>query len=154
MKTWRPSSNGSAFFIGIAPAVAVGAFATVTGLDHDRAFYPTVLIIVGSYYALFPVLGSAPTILAWETGGMLLFGAAAVLGFKSSLWIVVAGLAGHGLFDAVHGHVLANPGTPGWWPAFCSAYDVTAAVWLAFRITKMSKAGRLQDRTSASESVS
>ena len=141
------------FLIGVALAMAVGAFATFTGLDRDRAFYPTVLIVVGSYYALFAVQGSAPTILAWETGGVLLFGAAAVLGFKNSLWIVVAGLAGHGLFDAIHGHVLANPGTPAWWPAFCSAYDLTAAAWLAFRIAGMSKHGQFQDRTSASESL-
>ena len=124
------------FLIGVGLALAVGAFAASTGLDRDRAFYPTVLIFVGSYYALFAIQGSAPTILAWELGGVLLFGTAAVLGFKASQWIVVGGLAGHGLFDAVHGHVLANPGAPTWWPAFCAAYDVTAAAWLAFRITR------------------
>ena len=122
--------------IGIALATAVGAFAAISGFDRDRAFYPTVLIVVGSYYALFAIQGSAPTILAWETGGVLLFGAAAVLGFRRSMWIVVAGLAGHGLFDAIHGHMLDNPGTPAWWPGFCSAYDMTAAAWLAFRIIK------------------
>jgi hypothetical protein len=130
------------FLIGIGLAAAVGVFATVTGFDRDRAFYPTVLIVVGSLYVLFAAQASASTILVWETGGLLLFGAAAVLGFKTSLWIVVAGLAGHGLFDAVHGHILANPGTPEWWPAFCSAYDVTAAAWLASRIIKLSKEER------------
>lgn len=122
------------FLIGITLALSVGAFATIAGLDRERGFYPTVLIVVGSYYALFAVQGSTPSILAWEAAGMLLFAALAVSGFKISLWIVVAGLAGHGLFDAIHGHLFANPGTPAWWPAFCSAYDLTAAAWLAFRI--------------------
>ena len=139
------------FLIGIALAVAVGAFATITGLDRERAFYPTVLIVVGSYYALFAVQASAPTVLFWESAGVLLFGAAAVLGFKTSLWIVVAGLGGHGLFDAIHGQVLANPGTPDWWPAFCFAYDVTAAAWLASRIRKMNREKRFQGPASAPE---
>ena len=43
------------------------------------------------------------------------------------LWIVAAALAGHGVFDAVHGALVTNPGVPVWWPAFCLAFDVTAA---------------------------
>ena len=124
----------TAILIGVALAIAVGAFATITGFDRERAFYPTILIVVGCFYVLFAVQGSGPTILAWEVGGLLMLAAAAVLGFRSSLWIVVAGLAGHGLFDAIHGHVMANPGVPAWWPSFCAAFDVTAALWLAFRM--------------------
>ena len=37
-----------------------------------------------------------------------------------SAWIVVAGLAGHGVFDAVHGYVIENAGVPDWWSAWCS----------------------------------
>ena len=125
------------FVIGIALALAVGAFGMITGLDRERAFYSTVLIVVGSYYALFAVQEPALGILAWETGGVLLFAAAAVIGFKTTPWVLVAALAAHGLFDAIHGHVLANPGTPTWWPAFCSAFDVTAAAWLAFRVRRV-----------------
>jgi hypothetical protein len=58
--------------------------------------------------------------------------AAAVAGFRSSAWIVVVALAGHGVFDAVHGHVIENAGVPAW----CLAYDVGAAaglVWLLRR---------------------
>ena len=51
------------------------------------------------------------------------FSIAAVVGFKSSAWIVVGGLAGHGAFDALHRNILENSGVPVWWPAFCLAYD-------------------------------
>jgi hypothetical protein len=54
----------------------------------------------------------------------------AAAGFRSSLWVVVAALAAHGVFDLVHGGVIENPGVPGWWPAFCLTYDVTAATYL------------------------
>lgn len=37
-----------------------GGLAAVTGLDRDRAFYPTVLIVVASYYDLFGHGGLRP----------------------------------------------------------------------------------------------
>ena len=51
----------------------------------------------------------------------------ASIGFRRNLWFVAAALAGHGVFDAAHGFMVNNPGLPVWWPAFCLAYDVTAA---------------------------
>jgi len=58
----------------------------------------------------------------------------AVFGFRSSLWMVVAALGLHGVFDLVHGALISNPGVPVWWPGFCLAYDVAAAAYLAWLI--------------------
>jgi hypothetical protein len=55
---------------------------------------------------------------------------------KSSEWILVAALAGHGIFDAVHGYVLENAGVPMSWPAFCLAYDLGAAGSLAWLLRR------------------
>src|SRR5688572_15770406 len=55
---------------------------------------------------------------------------------ESNAWIVVVALAGHGVFDAVHGHVIENAGVPAWWPAWCFSYDVGAAGCLAWLITR------------------
>jgi hypothetical protein len=140
-------SSAAPFLVGIGLALAVGAFATRVGFDRERSFYPTVLMVVGSYYVLFAAEGSTRWILACEALGMALFVVAAVLGFRSSLWIVVAGFFAHGIFDAVHAHILANAGTPAWWPAFCAAYDVTAAAYLAVRLSKLSPASRGEART-------
>ena len=120
------------YVIGIVLALGVAALARFAGLDRDRAFYPTVLIVVASYYVLFAAMGQSARAVLWESVVMAAFVIAAVAGFKSSAWIVVAGLAGHGVFDAFHGHVLENPGVPAWWPAFCAAYDVAAAGILAW----------------------
>ena len=120
------------FVIGIVLSAAVAVFARSVGFDRDRAFYPTVLIVVASYYVLFAVMsGSVETVLR-ESIIMTLFAFAAVAGFKKSAWIVVAALAGHGVQDAVHGHLVANAGVPAWWPAWCLAYDVGAAGALAW----------------------
>ena len=124
-----------ALVIGAFLAFAVGLFATVSRLDRDRAFYATVAIVVASYYSLFAVMGASTRALVVESllGGVFL--AVAVLGFRSSLWLVVIALGGHGVFDLVHGTIVTNPGVPRFWPAFCLAYDVVAAGYLAWLLT-------------------
>jgi hypothetical protein len=91
-----------------------------------------VVIVVALYYVLFAVMSGSVQTVVLESGVMSLFAIAAVVGFKSSAWIVVAALGGHGVFDAVHGHIIANAGVPSWWPAWCLAYDVGAAAGLAW----------------------
>ncbi len=130
------------YLVGAGLAMVVGAFATASGYDRDRSFYPTVLIVVASYYALFAVLGGSGADLVAEVLGFGLFAAMALLGFRFGLWLVVAGLAGHGLLDAVHHLLIPNPGVPAWWPAFCGAYDLAAAACLAFVIRRPAGAVR------------
>lgn len=120
--------------VGVSLAFAISVFATVVRLDRDRAFYPTVAIVIASLYSLFAVMGGSTRALVVESIVGVGFIALAVLGFRSSLWLVVAALAVHGVFDLVHGNVISNPGVPSWWPAFCLAYDVAAAGYLAWLI--------------------
>jgi hypothetical protein len=122
--------------IGTVLALAVGLFATAVGLDRDRAFYPTVTIVIASYYALFALIGGSVQVLVSESIVIAAFLGVAVAGFKRSLWLVVAGLAAHGAFDLVHGQLIDNPGVPSWWPHFCLAYDVVAAVYLAWLLSR------------------
>lgn len=129
-----------ALAVGALLAFAVGLFATGFGLDRDRAFYPVVTIVIASYYALFAVMGASTHALVLESLVGTVFLAAAVSGFRSSLWVVVAALAAHGIFDLGHGTVISNPGVPGWWPQFCLTYDVTFAVYLAWLL----RSGRLR----------
>lgn len=131
-----------AILIGLVLAIAVGLFATWVGLDKDRAFYPVVTIVVASFYVLFSVMADAPQALLVELVVCAGFVLAAVVGFKTSLWIVAAALAAHGLQDFVHVSLVNNPGVPAWWPGFCGAYDVAAAIYLAWLI----RSGRVRAR--------
>ena len=117
--------------IGIVLAGVVAVFARVVGLDRDKAFYPTVLIIVGTFYVLFAAMAGGGPGLAPELIGFAIFAGLAVLGFRTSLWVVVAGLAAHGVFDFVRHNWFPGPGAPEWWPGFCGGYDVAAAIALA-----------------------
>ena len=123
------------FVIGIVLALSIGLLATVTGLDRDRAFYPTVMIVIALYYALFALMSGSIQVLVSELIVIVAFLGISIAGFKSSLWLVVAALAAHGVFDLAHGQLINNPGVPTWWPHFCLAYDVVAAGYLAWLLS-------------------
>jgi hypothetical protein len=137
------------YVVGIVLSIAVALFARSVGFDRDRAFYPTVLIVIASYYVLFAAMaGSIQTVIV-ESAVMTPFVIAAVAGFKGSAWIIVGALAGHGVQDAVHGHIVANAGVPAWWPAWCLAYDVGAAgalAWFLMRAELPSTAASISSR--------
>ena len=124
--------------VGAVLALLVGASCSYFGLDRDRAMYPVVMIVVASYYALFAVMGGSTQALVIESAVAAAFLAVAFAGFKSTLWLVVVGLAAHGIFDLAHPHLYANAGVPNWWPAFCSIYDVVAAAYLTWRLASRS----------------
>jgi hypothetical protein len=129
-----------ALLVGAVLAIAVGLLARSCGLDRDRAFYPTVTIVIASYYVLFAVMGAPAGVIVLESLVGAVFLALAISGLRSSLWVVVVALAAHGIFDLVHGQAIANPGVPGWWPQFCLTYDVTAAGYLAWLL----RSGRIR----------
>ena len=106
-----------AYLIGVVLAVVVGGIAS--------------LLVIASDYGLFAVMGDLDGALPLEVTVFTGFLAVSGVGFRRSLWIVVAGLGAHGVFDALHDQVITNPGVPAWWPRFCLSYDVVAAGYLA-----------------------
>src|SRR4051812_47918685 len=99
----------TALIVGLAIAFSVGIFATLTGMERDKAFYPTVLIVTASYYCLFAAMAGAMAVLSYEVIVLALFVVTAVIGFRVSLWLVVAGFMGHALFDFTRGDLFSNP---------------------------------------------
>lgn len=124
------------YLIGLVLSVSVAAFARVAGLDRERAFYPTVLVVIASYYVLFAVMVQSTRAVLLEYAVLSLFVMVAVAGLRASAWVIVGALAGHGLFDAVHPTLFANAGVPPWWPAFCLAFDCGAAACLAMLLLR------------------
>lgn len=119
------------FVIGAVLALGVSAYAAWIGFDRDRAFYPTVLVVIALYYVLFSVMAGITPSTIPEISIASIFVAAASVGFRRNLWLVVAALAAHAILDAFHGSLVLNPGVPSWWPPFCLTYDLTAAGLLA-----------------------
>ena len=70
------------YLIGLLLSVAVAGFATAIGLDRERGFYPPVVIVIASYYALFAVMGASRRTLVIEIVVASAFVVAAALGFR------------------------------------------------------------------------
>jgi len=128
------------YLIGIGLAFVVCIFALLTGFDRDRVFYPTMVVVVTLFYILFAVLGSSMPALWREALAAMAFVVVAVVSFKKTLWLAVAGLVGHGVFDFVHHFLIENPGLPTWWPGFCGAFDVVAGLFLAMLLVRRPEA--------------
>jgi len=126
------------YLIGVGLAMAVCAFAVLVGFDRDRVFYPTLVIVVATYYILFATMASSTPALVAESLIAGVFCALAVAGFKKNLWLIVAALVGHGVFDFFHHLIIQNPGVPVWWPGFCGAFDVLAGGFLAVLLIRRS----------------
>ena len=124
------------YLIGAVLAAVVCAFAMLSGFDRDRVFYPTLLIVIASYYILFAAMAGSTSALTIESPAAGAFLVLAVMGFRKNLWLIVAALAGHGVFDFFHNMAIRNPGVPLWWPGFCLSFDVLAGGFLAVLLTR------------------
>lgn len=89
------------------------------------------MIVIAFYYVLFAVAGGDGHAVGAEVAIAMAFVCLAVIGFRTSLWLVAAALLGHASFDLAHGSILANAGVPMWWPMFCASIDAFAALYLA-----------------------
>ena len=127
------------YLIGAVLAAATCVFfGMLAGFDRERVFYPMMLAPIATYYILFAAMASSTPALTSESLAASIFLLAAVVGFKKNLWLAVAGLVGHGVFDFFHHLVIQNPGMPVWWPGFCGSFDVIAGGFLALLLVRRS----------------
>ena len=130
------------FAVGIILGAIIAPATTALGFARDRSFYPTVLIVVASYYCLFGVISGSMRTLVTEAIPMAVFIGLAVAGYKRSGWLVAIGLIGHAIFDCFHNHVVENSGMPVWWPGFCLSIDFTLGAFLTFYLLRSRKQGQ------------
>jgi hypothetical protein len=121
-----------AFITGVGLALVLAIFGKLTGYEKDRSFFPTLLIVIASYYLLFAILdGSVSTILI-EIAVAAFFIVLAIWGSYQFPLIVGAGIALHGIFDFMYGYFYLNNGVPVWWPAFCAGIDIPFGLWVMY----------------------
>lgn len=118
------------YLYGFVIAAIVSGGASLVGFDKERGFYSVVLCVIASYYVLFAAIGASGEAMVSELLAAAVFVLFAILGFKRSPWWLVFGLVGHAVFDLLHPRLISNDGVPPWWPGFCFAYDLTAALYL------------------------
>src|SRR5918992_209887 len=65
------------YVVGLVLSAVVAVFARFVGFDRDRAFYPTVMIVIALYYVLFAVMSGSVQTVVIESVVMTLFARAA-----------------------------------------------------------------------------
>jgi hypothetical protein len=95
--------------------------------------YALGLALIASIYIGFAVADGRRRVITVETGVATIFVVVAAAAVTGSPWLLVLGLAGHGLKDLwQHRHrFVANTR---WWPPFCLVVDFTAAAIIAVAI--------------------
>jgi hypothetical protein len=95
--------------------------------------YALSLALIAAVYIGFAVADGRPRVIAVEAAVAAVFVVVAAAGVTGSAWLLVAGLAGHGVKDLWQhrSHYVANTR---WWPPFCLVVDWVAAAILVVLI--------------------
>jgi hypothetical protein len=95
--------------------------------------YALGLVLIAAVYIGFAVADGRGKVIAAETGVATVFVVIAAAGVTGSAWLLVAGLAGHGLKDLWQ-HRTGFVANTRWWPPFCATVDFVAAALIAVTI--------------------
>jgi hypothetical protein len=99
----------------------------------DATVYALGLTLIAAVYIGFSVADGRPKVLIVETGVATAFVVVAAAAVTGSAWLIVAGLAGHGLKDLWQHHTGFVSNTR-WWPPFCATVDLVAATAITVAI--------------------
>ena len=124
---WTPVAWG--VLVGVLQAASPLAFWWL----EPATVYALSLVGIAFVYIGFAVADGRWRIIALETSVAAVFVVIAAAAITGSAWLLVVGLAGHGLKDwwQHRSHYVANTR---WWPPFCAAVDVVVAAIIAIEI--------------------
>jgi hypothetical protein len=105
------------------------ALMAIGGVMNQRGTWATIMVAI-AFYVVFAIQTRDTLEIVVHTGLAAGFVALAIIGARTSSWILAAALLGHGIFDVFAGSVISNP-APGWWGPFCLGIDVVLALALA-----------------------
>jgi hypothetical protein len=129
--SWR--ANRAAMLWGIAVGVAQAATHLLVWWLDRATVYALGLVVIAGIYVGFAVADGRARVIAVESGVAFAFVVVAAAAVTGSPWLLVAGLAGHGLKDLWQHRTQFVSGTR-WWPPFCMVVDWVAAAIIAAEI--------------------
>jgi hypothetical protein len=117
--------------------LVVGAAQAATPLAFwwlDTAtVYALGLVVIAPVYIGFAVADGRSRVIAVETSVASAFVIVAAAGITGSPWLLVIGLAGHGLKDLWQ-HRTQFVANTRWWPPFCLVVDFAVALVISIEI--------------------
>jgi hypothetical protein len=118
---------------GVVLGVIQGALPFALSWLDPATVYALGLTLIAAVYVGFAVADGRRNVVAVEVGVASGFVAIAVAATTGSPWLIVAGLAAHGVKDFWQHRTQFVAGTR-WWPPFCAAVDWVAAGVVAVAI--------------------
>jgi hypothetical protein len=99
----------------------------------NATVYALGLVLIAAVYIGFAVADGRARVIAAESSVATVFVVVAAAAVTGSPWLLVVGLAGHGLKDLWQHrtHFVANTR---WWPPFCMVVDFVVATVIAVEI--------------------
>jgi hypothetical protein len=92
-----------------------------------------LLCLIAAVYIGFAVADGRPTVIAVECVVAAVFVVLAAAGVTGTVWLLVAGYAGHGFKDFWQ-HRRQYVANTRWWPPFCAAVDWLVAAVLVVEV--------------------
>ena len=117
--------------------VVVGILQAATPLAFwwlpNATVYALGLATIAAIYVGFAVADGRPKIIAVEVTVAMTFVLVAAVAVTGTPWLLVVGLAGHGVKDGWQ-HRTQFVSTTRWWPPFCASVDFVVAAIIAVEI--------------------
>lgn len=133
----RPKGDRPSMRTAIAWGVVVGLLQAASPLAFwwldPATAYALGLAVIAFVYIGFAVADGRMRIIVVECGVAMAFVVIAAAGITGSAWLLVFGLAVHGVKDAWQQRTQYVSGTR-WWPPFCAAVDWVVALIIAIEI--------------------
>ena len=126
-----------ALLVPVAWGVVVGVLQAASPLAlwwlDAATVYAMSIAVIAAIYIGFAVADGRGKVVAVETTVASIFVVIAAAAVTGSAWLLVLGLAGHGLKDWWQ-HRTKFVANTRWWPPFCAAVDAVAAAIIAIEI--------------------
>ena len=129
----QPAADRTAMLWGIVVGLLQAAKPLVFWWLDSATVYALGLVVIAGIYVGFAVADVRAKVIAVESSVAFAFVVVAAAAVTGSAWLLVAGLAGHGLKDLWQHrtHFVANTR---WWPPFCMVVDWVVAAIIAAEI--------------------
>jgi hypothetical protein len=98
--------------------------------ERELRLYATGLVIAALIYLVFAARDVTFGWLALELTGVVVFTLVAVLGVKTSAWILALGWAAHAAWDVILHKLLDVAFVPDWYPVVCAGFDLLLAGYI------------------------